>query len=99
MYMHQKNTLSSVSNVVILTHRPNYNRNMQRLQAYKYERIPDGEQERNMRRFAGARRFVYNKALDIKKTNYAAGGEFIFPFTVRHEHKAGQYLAISTLRR
>ncbi len=39
--------------------------------------MPDGEQERDMRRFSGARRFVFNKALDIQKTNYAAGGKFI----------------------
>ena len=30
-----------------------------------------------MRRFAGARRFVFNKALEIQKANYAAGGKFI----------------------
>ena len=30
-----------------------------------------------MRRFAGARRFVYNRALEIQKSNYAAGGKFI----------------------
>lgn len=39
--------------------------------------MPDGEQERDIRRFAGARRFVYNKALALQKTNYAAGGKFI----------------------
>jgi len=50
---------------------------MQRLQAFKFELMPNGEQQRDMRRFAGARRFVYNKALDIQKANYAAGGKFI----------------------
>lgn len=50
---------------------------MKRLQAFKYELMPDGEQERDMRRFAGARRFVYNKALALQKENYAAGGKFI----------------------
>ena len=50
---------------------------MKRLQAFKFEMMPNGEQQRDMRRFAGARRFVYNKALDIQKTNYAAGGKFI----------------------
>lgn len=50
---------------------------MKRLQAFKYELMPNGEQERNMRRFAGARRFVYNKALALQKTNYEAGGKFI----------------------
>jgi putative transposase len=43
---------------------------MQRLQAFKYELIPDGEQQRNMRRFAGACRFVFNKALALQKERY-----------------------------
>ncbi|RJG14907.1 RNA-guided endonuclease InsQ/TnpB family protein [Massilia cavernae] len=50
---------------------------MQRLQAYKYELMPDGEQERAMRRFAGSCRFVYNKALALQKENYEAGNKFI----------------------
>ncbi|MFZ4625757.1 MAG: RNA-guided endonuclease InsQ/TnpB family protein [Rhodoferax sp.] len=55
---------------------------MQRLQAFKFELMPDGEQERDMRRFAGARRFVYNKALDIQKANFEAGGKFIGYFAM-----------------
>ncbi|WP_124948841.1 RNA-guided endonuclease InsQ/TnpB family protein [Sulfuriferula thiophila] len=50
---------------------------MQRLQAYKYELIPDGAQERDMRRFAGSCRFVYNKALAMQKENHEAGNKFI----------------------
>ncbi|ABM35932.1 RNA-guided endonuclease InsQ/TnpB family protein [Polaromonas naphthalenivorans] len=50
---------------------------MKRLQAFKFELMPNGGQQQSMRRFAGARRFVYNKALDIQKANYAAGGKFI----------------------
>lgn len=50
---------------------------MQRLQAYKYELMPDGEQVRDMRRFAGACRFVYNKALAMQKENHEAGNKFI----------------------
>ena len=50
---------------------------MKRLQAFKYELMPNGEQVRDMRRFAGARRFVYNKALALQKANYDAGGKFI----------------------
>jgi len=46
---------------------------MQRLQAYKYELRPDGEQQRNMRRFAGSCRFVYNKALALQKKRYEQG--------------------------
>ncbi|MGU7780086.1 RNA-guided endonuclease InsQ/TnpB family protein [Burkholderia sp. PU8-34] len=50
---------------------------MQRLQAFKFELMPTGEQQRDMRRFAGSCRFVYNKALALQKENYDAGGTFI----------------------
>lgn len=50
---------------------------MKRLQAYKYELMPDGEQARAMRRCAGACRFVYNKALAMQKENHEAGNKFI----------------------
>jgi putative transposase len=50
---------------------------MQRLQAFKYALMPNGEQQRQMRRFAGSCRFVFNKALALQKTNHEAGGKFI----------------------
>ena len=50
---------------------------MQRLQAFKFELMPEGGRQRDMRRFSGACRFVYNKALALQKTNYEAGGKFI----------------------
>ena len=50
---------------------------MQRLQAFKYELTPNGEQQRDMRRFSGACRFVFNKALALQKANYEAGEKFI----------------------
>ncbi len=50
---------------------------MQRLQAFKFELRPDGEQQRAMRRFAGSCRFVYNKALAMQKENHEAGNKFI----------------------
>jgi putative transposase len=43
---------------------------MQRLQAYKYELMPDGQQERQMLRFVGSCRFVFNKALALQKERY-----------------------------
>ena len=43
------------------------------LQAYKYELQPNGEQQRQMRRFAGSCRFVFNKALALQKERYEAG--------------------------
>jgi len=50
---------------------------MQRLQAFKFELMPNGEQARNMRRFAGSCRFVFNKALALQKANHEAGGKFV----------------------
>jgi putative transposase len=50
---------------------------MQRLQAYRFELMPNGEQECDMRRFAGACRFAYNKALAMQKDNHEAGQKFI----------------------
>ena len=50
---------------------------MQRLQAFKFELMPDGEQQRAMRLFSGSCRFVYNKALAMQKENHEAGNKFI----------------------
>lgn len=46
---------------------------MQRLQAFKYELMPDGQQELQMRRFAGSCRFVFNKALALQKQRHEQG--------------------------
>ncbi|MCL4508891.1 MAG: transposase [Chloroflexi bacterium] len=46
---------------------------MKRLQAFKYELIPTGEQRRRMSRFAGSCRFVFNKALALQKARYEQG--------------------------
>lgn len=46
---------------------------MQRLQAFKFELMPTGEQQRLMRRFAGSCRFVYNNALALQKERYERG--------------------------
>lgn len=48
--------------------------------AYKYELRPNGEQERQMRRFAGACRFVFNKALALQKEWYAADQQTRFSY-------------------
>ncbi|WP_460431537.1 RNA-guided endonuclease InsQ/TnpB family protein [Azotobacter salinestris] len=50
---------------------------MQRLQAFKYELMPTGEQQRQMRRFAGSCRFVFNQALALQQANREAGGKYI----------------------
>jgi transposase len=46
---------------------------MNRLQAFLFEVVPNGEQQRDMRRFAGSRRFVYNKGLALQIDRYAQG--------------------------
>ena len=46
---------------------------MKRLQAFKFELQPNGEQARSMRRFAGSCRFVFNKALAMQKALYEGG--------------------------
>ena len=50
---------------------------MQRHQAFKYELMPNGETQRQLRRFAGSCRFVYNKALALQQANHEAGEKFI----------------------
>ncbi len=50
---------------------------MKRLQAFKFELMPNGEQQLGMRRFAGACRFVFNKALALQKIHYEVGSKFI----------------------
>lgn len=46
---------------------------MQRLQAFKFALVPDGQQERRMRRFAGSCRFVFNEALALQKERHERG--------------------------
>lgn len=50
---------------------------MKRLQAFKYELQPNGQQAGLMNHFAGSCRFVFNKALALQKENRAAGDKFI----------------------
>ncbi len=54
---------------------------MKRLQAYKFELMPNGEQIGLMRRYAGACRFVYNKALAWQKEQYANDKTIKFSYT------------------
>lgn len=49
---------------------------MKRLQAYKFEITPNGEQIRMMRKYAGNARKVWNLALDRQEKNHAAGEKF-----------------------
>ncbi|EAQ4021844.1 transposase [Salmonella enterica subsp. enterica serovar Saintpaul] len=53
---------------------------MKRLQAFKFQLRPDGQQEREMRRFTGSCRFVFNRALALQNENHEAGNKYI-PYT------------------
>ncbi len=46
---------------------------MQRRQAFQFALQPNGQQERQMRRFAGSCRFVFNHALALQQERYAQG--------------------------
>ncbi|PJW39911.1 transposase, partial [Escherichia coli] len=50
---------------------------MKRLQAFKFQLRPGGQQEREMRCFAGACRFVFNRALARQNENHEAGNKYI----------------------
>ena len=47
---------------------------MLRLQAYRFELIPNGEQKRKMQQFAGSARYVFNRALAIQNQEREATG-------------------------
>src|SRR2546428_1977234 len=63
MDMHCKDAVSTVPNVLEMRHRPNHNGSMGRRQAFQFELLPNGEQQRQMSRSAGWARYVYNKAV------------------------------------
>lgn len=46
---------------------------MKRLQAFRFALRPTEDQERTMRQFAGACRYVYNRALDLEVKRYESG--------------------------
>jgi len=50
---------------------------VKRQQAFQFELYQDEEKENSMRQFAGACRFVFNKALAIQIGNHEAGNKFI----------------------
>ncbi|WP_122490307.1 RNA-guided endonuclease InsQ/TnpB family protein [Klebsiella variicola] len=50
---------------------------MKRLQAFKFQLRPNGQQELDMRLFAGACRFVFNRALALQNENHEAGNKYI----------------------
>ncbi|ECE7005244.1 transposase [Salmonella enterica subsp. enterica] len=53
---------------------------MLKRQAFKFQLRPNGQQERYMRCFAGACRFVFNRGLALQNENHEAGDKYI-PYT------------------
>ena len=62
--------MSTVSNIIVIAHGPEYALFMKRLQAFKFELITNGEQHRKMSFFAGAYRYIYNKAFKLQIETY-----------------------------
>jgi len=57
---------------------------MLRLQAFRYELMPNGPQTRQLRRFAGACRFVFNKALALQMERHACGEKTLSVFDLNN---------------
>ena len=55
---------------LLFVRRANYHAAMERRQGFKFELRPTGEQQRQMRRFAGCARYVYNKGLSLQQQCY-----------------------------
>ncbi|PYU81728.1 MAG: hypothetical protein DMG51_14360, partial [Acidobacteria bacterium] len=70
MNVHCRSAMPAVSKVLDFVHGPDNNESMERRQAFRFQLMPNGEQQRQMRRFAGCARYVYNKALALKKERY-----------------------------
>ena len=54
---------------------------MLKRQAFKFELMPNGEQNRRIKQFCGCARFVFNKALDGQKQAYEADNNTTFSYT------------------
>ena len=54
---------------------------MLKRQAFKFELMPNGEQNRRIKQFCGCARFVFNKALDGQKQAYEADNQTKFSYT------------------
>ena len=70
MDMHCEDAVPTVPKILAFHHRPDDNARMERRQAFQFELRPNGQQQRQMRRSAGCARYVYNKALALKKERY-----------------------------
>ncbi|MBD2781529.1 helix-turn-helix domain-containing protein [Xenorhabdus sp. 38] len=49
---------------------------MKRLQTFKFQLRPHGQQEREMKRFVGSCRFVFNHSLARQNEDHEAGNKY-----------------------
>src|SRR2546430_5289987 len=70
MYVDCISAMPTVSKFLYFVHGPDNNESVERRQAFRFQLMPNGEQQRQMCRFAGCARYVYNKALALKKERY-----------------------------
>ncbi len=73
MDVHMEHAVSSSAYILLVAHRPTIFQGMKRLQAFKFEVRPNGEQQLQMCRFAGSCRFVFNRALALQKARHEGG--------------------------
>ena len=73
MDVQREHPVPPASRLIDCFHQPNYHFVMKRLQAYQFELRPTGQQHRDLRRFAGSCRFVFNKALVLQQARYEHG--------------------------
>lgn len=62
---------------VVINHGPNNNRAMKYRQGFKFELMPDGEQQKQAKRFAGSCRFVFNKAHSLQQERFKKGEKLL----------------------
>ncbi len=60
-----------------MVHKPKYNLSYAAAPSLQVCVRPNAEQQRDLRRFAGCCRFVFNQALALQKAHYEAGGKYI----------------------
>jgi putative transposase len=67
MNVNIENAMSTMSNFVVISHRPSIIQPMKRLQAYKFQLKTNQTEAGNLRRIAGSCRYIWNKALALQQ--------------------------------
>src|SRR5437879_5987323 len=81
MDVHCRSAVSAVSKVLDFVHGPDNNESMERRQAFRFQLMPNGEQQRQMRRFAGCARGTSGRQSTNNKKHsaFVRGNEFQTP--------------------